>query len=290
MTSNRMPGGHGQVVRFVTLLLVSVAPAFCATINAAEPAKRIAALAPSITELVYAAGAGKSLIAVSAFSDYPEAAKQLPQVADFAGINLEALLQLKPDLVLVWDSGTRPADIARLRDLRIRTESIRIGSFDDVPAAIRRIGEFAGTPETANAAAEKFVLRAKELADKNRGKTKVSVFFEIGRSPLLTINGNHFISQVLSICGGVNVFASASQQVFQPSRETLLQLDPQVVMRGATAHGNRNRDDGIYHGLAAYRRGQMLSVNADHILRPGPRLVDAAAEVCDLLDGVRAAK
>ena len=290
MTANSVAGRHGHVFRFVTLLLVAASLTSAATVKAAEPAKRIAALAPSVTELIYAAGAGKSLVAVSAFSDYPEAAKQLPQVADFAGISIEALIQLKPDLVLVWESGTRPADIARLRDLRIRTESIRIDTFDDVPTAIRRIGEFAGTPETANAAAEKFVLRAKELADKNRGKPKVSVFFEIGRSPLLTINGHHFITQVLSICGGVNVFASASQQVFQPSRETLLQIDPQVVMRGASPHGNRDRDDGLYQGLAAYRRGQILSVNADHILRPGPRLIDAAAEVCDLLDGVRAAK
>jgi iron complex transport system substrate-binding protein len=290
MTANSVARRHGHVFRFVTLLLVAASLTGAATVKAAEPAKRIAALAPSVTELIYAAGAAKSLVAVSAFSDYPEAAKQLPQVADFAGISIEALIQLKPDLVLVWESGTRPADIARLRDLRIRTESIRIDTFDDVPTAIRRIGEFAGTPETANAAAEKFVLRAKELAEKNRGKPKVSVFFEIGRSPLLTINGHHFITQVLSICGGVNVFASASQQVFQPSRETLLQIDPQVVMRGASPHGNRDRDDGLYQGLAAYRRGQILSVNADHILRPGPRLIDAAAEVCDLLDGVRAAK
>jgi iron complex transport system substrate-binding protein len=290
MTANSVARRHGHVFRFVTLLLVAASLTGAATVKAAEPAKRIAALAPSVTELIYAAGAAKSLVAVSAFSDYPEAAKQLPQVADFAGISIEALIQLKPDLVLVWESGTRPADIARLRDLRIRTESIRIDTFDDVPTAIRRIGEFAGTPETANAAAEKFVLRAKELADKNRGKPKVSVFFEIGRSPLLTINGHHFITQVLSICGGVNVFASASQQVFQPSRETLLQIDPQVVMRGASPHGNRDRDDGLYQGLAAYRRGQILSVNADPILRPGPRLIDAAAEVCDLLDGVRAAK
>ncbi|MCA3029532.1 MAG: cobalamin-binding protein [Rhodocyclaceae bacterium] len=290
MTSRRAAGRHGYVLASVRPLFVAAALASGAAIYAAEPAKRIAALAPSITELVYAAGAGKSLVAVSAFSDYPEAARQLPQVADFAGINLEALIRLKPDLVLVWESGTRQADIARLRSLQIRTESIRIDTFDDVPKAIRRLGEFAGTTETAYAAAEKFVLRAKELADKNRGKPKVSVFFEIGRSPLLTINGHHFITQVLSICGGVNVFASASQQVFQPSHETLLQIDPQVVMRGASPHGNRDRDDGLYQGFAAYRRGQILSVNADHILRPGPRLIDAAADVCDVLDGVRAAK
>jgi ABC-type Fe3+-hydroxamate transport system substrate-binding protein len=95
---------------------------------------------------------------------------------------------------------------------------------------------------------------------------------------------------VLSICGGVNVFASATPQVFQPSRETLLQLDPQVVLLGENLQSKRVRDETIYQGLAAYRRGQMLSVNADHILRPGPRLLDAAIEVCDVLDGVRAAK
>jgi iron complex transport system substrate-binding protein len=290
MTSRGAAGKYRYVFASVRLLFVAAALASGAAINAAEPAKRIAALAPSVSELVYAAGAGKSLVAVSAFSDYPEAARQLPQVADFAGINLEALIRLKPDLVLVWESGTRQADIARLRSLQIRTESIRIDTFDDIPAAIRRIGEFAGTTETANAAAGKFFSRAKELATRTQNKPSVTVFFEIGRSPLLTINGNHFISRVLSICGGVNVFASAAPQVFKPERETLLQLDPQVILRGATPQSNRFRDDGIYQGLAAHHRGQILSVNADHILRPGPRLIEAATEVCDLLDGVRAAQ
>jgi iron complex transport system substrate-binding protein len=272
------------------LLLVAAALTCFAKTEAVEPAKRIAALAPSITELVYAAGAERSLIAASAFSDYPEAAKRLPQVADFAGINIEALIRLKPDLVLVWESGTRPSDIARLRELRIRTESIRIDTFDDVPTAIRRIGELAGTPEKANAVAEKFALRSNELAEINQSKPRVRVFFEIGRAPLLTINGNHFISQVLSICGGVNVFASASGPVFQPSRETLLQLDPQVILRGANPQSNHIPDNDLYQGLAAHRRGQVKDVNADQILRPGPRLIDAAAEVCRLLDGVRATR
>ncbi|MBC7623960.1 MAG: cobalamin-binding protein [Aeromicrobium sp.] len=258
-------------------------------VAAAEAVKRIAALAPSLTELVYAAGAGRNLVAVSAFSDYPEAAKRLPQVADFAGVNLEALIRLKPDLVLVWESGTRPSDIARLRDLQIRTESIRINTFDDVPAAIRRIGELAGTVELANAAAEQFVSRAKTLVANNQRKPAVTVFFEIGRTPLMTINGSHFISRVLSICGGVNVFANAATQVFQPSREVLLQLDPQVILLGASQQKRVGRDDAIYQGLAAYRRGKLLSISADHILRPGPRLLDAAAEVCNVLDGIRAA-
>jgi iron complex transport system substrate-binding protein len=272
------------------LLLIAAGLQYGVTLAAAEPAKRIAALAPSVTELVYASGAGKRLVAVSAFSDYPEAAKQLPQVADSAGINLEALIRLKPDLVLVWESGTHLADIARLRSLQIRVESIRIDTLEDIPSAIRRIGEFAGTMEIANAAAEKFVLRANELAASSKNKSSVTVFFEIGRMPLLTINGNHFISRVLSICRGVNIFASATPEVFQPSLETLLQLNPQVVLRGANPQSNRVHDDRIYQGLAAFRRGQIFSVNADLILRPGPRLIDAAAQVCGVLDGARTAK
>jgi ABC-type Fe3+-hydroxamate transport system substrate-binding protein len=258
--------------------------------NSASAAKRIVSLAPSLTELVFAAGASKHLVAVSAFSDFPEEAKRLPQVADYAGINIEALVALKPDLVLVWDSGTRAADVARLREFRIRAEVIRVASLADVSTAIRRIGVLAGTSATAEAAATAFATRIARLDSAQQRKRRVTVFFEISPAPLTTINHEHVISQVISACGGQNVFASASALVFQPSREQLLQQNPDVILRSASTVSPRKPDESVYEGLAAKQRGQIYTVNADHILRPGPRLADAAEQVCHLLDQARHAK
>ncbi len=251
-------------------------------------AARIASLAPSLTELVYEAGAGERLVAVSAFSDFPAAAKKLPQVSDFAGINIEALLVLKPDLVLVWESGTRPADISKLKQFGIRTESIKITTLEDVPLALRRIGTLAGTTDIADRAAAGFTSRIDGLKSGNAGKSRLKVFFEIGRAPLTTINGQHVISQVIALCGGTNVFADAPSLVSQPPREELVKRDPEVILRGQSTNGSRAKDDSIYDGIRAGKRGWVLSVNADHILRPGPRLADAAQQVCGEFDRVRA--
>jgi ABC-type Fe3+-hydroxamate transport system substrate-binding protein len=253
-----------------------------------KAASRIAALAPSLTELVYAAGAGDSLIAVSAFSDFPEAAKKLPQVSDFAGINIEALLVLKPDLVLVWDSGTRPADIARLKQFGIRTESIRVATLEDVPMALRRIGALAGTASVADRAAVTFSTRIEALKKANLGKPRLTVFFEIGQSPLMTINSDHVISEVIALCGGANVFSDAPSLVFQPSREELIKRDPQVILRAESLTGSHALKGGIYDGLTAYGRGWLLPVSADDILRPGPRLANAVGQVCQGFDRLRA--
>ena len=132
---------------FATLpVIAAVALVAVLPVTAGETAvpKRIVSLAPSLTELVYAAGAGDQLVAVSAFSDFPPEAKRLPQVSDASGIAWESLLAQKPDLVLAWQDGTRPADIARLQSLKIDVAILTIRTLDDVPIALRKIGALTG--------------------------------------------------------------------------------------------------------------------------------------------------
>ncbi len=250
---------------------------------------RIVTVAPSLTELVYAAGAGNKLVAVSAYSDFPASAKQLPQVADFSGINIEALLARRPDLVLVWTSGTREADITRLSKLGIRVEAIGVNQLTDVPKALRRIGELAGTTMVAEAAAQEFETRLNVLKNKYRDSKKISAFFEISRTPLMTIGGTHFISEVMTLCGATNVFANIDQVTFTPSRESLLVKSPRIILHGAasTEAQKTKRDNAIYAGLSAVTREHIFGIEADHILRPGPRLIDAAEAMCKVVDGVR---
>ena len=249
-------------------------------------AKRIAALAPSLTELVFAAGAGERLVAVSAYSDYPEAAKRLPQAADGNGVRLEALAALQPDLVLVWGSGTREADVVRMRSLGMRVEAIEVRLLTDVGSALRRIAALTGTTQAGEAAARTFERRLQVLTASRRmrgttgGAEGPRVFFEISAMPLLTVGGGHFISEVLALCGFRNVFADQQQPVFEPSRESLLRLAPQYVFypRGRQGRGAGSFDH--YHGTPAAQAGRFIGIEADHILRPGPRLIDAAETVC----------
>ncbi|MEI6738496.1 MAG: ABC transporter substrate-binding protein, partial [Pseudomonadota bacterium] len=226
----------------------------------------------------------------SAFSDYPAAATKLPHVADASGVNIEALLVEKPDLVLVWPNGTSEADIVRLKMLGIRTEAIGIFTLADVANALRRIGQLADTSKTADFAADQFELRRRMLQNKYAHAKKVPTFFEISHAPLMTINGLHFISQVISLCGGANIFADVRQLVFQPSREMLLIKSPQVIFFGANKLAGKSamlRDAALYAGLNAAQQGNIFALEADLILRPGPRLIDAAEEACGILETIR---
>ena len=254
-------------------------------------ARRVVTLTPSLTELAYAAGAQQQLVGVSAYSDFPEAAKDKPQVADAAGISFEALLALKPDLVLAWKGGTRPADIARLESLGINVFVIEIHTLADVPRAIRTIGKLTGRAKLADGperAAAIFESKLSMLEMAKKGKTPVRVFFEISRMPLMTVNGQHFIAETMKLCGGDNVFSDMAQMVIEPSREELLKRGADVILRPASILKDVKRDQALYAGMEAYSSGRIYALNADWILRPGPRVLLAAEEICTALDRVRA--
>lgn len=253
-------------------------------------AKRIVTLAPALTELVYAANAGDKLVGVSAYSDYPDAAKRKPQVVDAAGISFEALLALKPDLVLAWKGGTRPADIARLESFGINVFVIDIRLPADIARALRTIGKLTGSPSPTDApekVAANFEEKLERLRLANKDKRPIRFFFEISQLPLMTINGPHFISETAKLCGGVNVFADAAQTVVEPSRETLLQRGADAILRPTSINRDVTRDIALYAGIAAHREGRVYALTPDWILRPGPRVLLAAEEICLALDQAR---
>ncbi len=252
------------------------------------PAVRVVALAPSLTELVFAAGAGDKLIAVSDYSDYPESARKLPVVASAAGISWESVIAMKPDLVLAWKGGTRPADIARLNSLGVNVFSIEIRRLDDVADALRAIGKLVGRPDPANDAARSFLKELASLRDGNVGKPVVRTFMQISAKPLMTINRDHVISEMIVLCGGVNVFADAPTLVSEPSREELFARKPDAILYGSSKTGAKSANPALYADLPAARAGRMQGVTADHVFRPGPRLLMATAEICGALDRVRA--
>ena len=254
------------------------------------PARRVVTLAPSLTELVYAAGAEEQLVGVSAYSDYPEMAKQKPQVADATGVSFEALLALKPDLVLAWKDGTRPADIARLESLGVNVFVLEIRSLGDVPNAVRTIGKLTGrsaSDETPERFATVFESTQEQLRMAGKGKSAVRVFFEISQMPLMTVNGKHLISETIRLCGGENVFSDVLQMVIEPSREELLRRGADAILRPASIRQDETRDRTLYAGLDAYRSGRIYPLNGDWILRPGPRILLAAGQVCAALDRAR---
>jgi iron complex transport system substrate-binding protein len=259
------------------------------TLNLSAPAARIVALAPSITELVYAAGAGARVAAVPRFSDYPAEAAALPQIGDASSIDVERVLSLMPDLIIGWKSGNRASDIARLERLGFKLFVIEPAALADVPRVLRAIGVLAATAAKAEAVARAFEDGVQALRVRYAGAAKVRVFYEIWHQPLMTVNNRHMISDVIRLCGGENIFSELPVLTPVVSLEDVIARRPEVVLGGGSAVSAEELAAlwRQHARLAGLRGLPALRIDPDAIQRQTPRVLEGAQQVCEHLDSVR---
>jgi iron complex transport system substrate-binding protein len=269
-------------------LVIACALAATAPAVGAATQPRVVSLAPNLTELAYAAGAGSTLVGTVEYSDYPDAARQLPRVGDAWRVDPERVLELRPDLVLAWPSGTPVDTVSRLESLGLRVVSIPTFRLEDVSTALRTIGRIAGTSAIADASAAAFDARIRRLRAAHAGAPTVSVFIEIDDEPLYTVNGRHIISEVVQLCGGRNVFAELPQLAPPVSLEAVLARDPQVILSTDDTIADPQALWRRWPRIAAVRDGSIYSMSSDTLTRATPRLADGAREVCAALDEARA--
>jgi iron complex transport system substrate-binding protein len=253
----------------------------------ADQRLRIVSLAPSLTELAYAAGAGDAMVGSVEYSDYPEAARALPRVGDAWSVDAEAVLALRPDLVFSWPSGTPEGTVARLRSLGVQVVEIPTFRLADVATALRSIGRIAGTEAVAEGAARRYEIEIRDLRASHAGTRRLAVFVEIDDQPLYTVNGRHVISEVLELCGGGNVFADLPQLAPQVAIEAVLARDPEVILSTDDTIGDPAALWRRWGGMKAVKAGSIYSMSSDTLTRSTPRLAIGAAEVCAALDDAR---
>jgi len=254
-----------------------------------SPARRIVTLAPHLTELAYAAGAGERLIAVSRYSDFPPEAKKLPQIGDAARFDAERLLALKPDLLLGWKSGNPQGEIARLERLGLRVFVTEIERLPDIARVLRVVGTLAGS-ENGTRAAQNFASEIDALRNRYAALSPVRVFYEIWPRPLLTVNGAHIISDVIALCGGRNVFAHLPALTPSVSEEAVIAAAPDLVAGGDSASGARVFETRWENqAIQQLRRLPRRHVAPDDIQRATPRIIYGARAVCAHLEEARRA-
>jgi iron complex transport system substrate-binding protein len=252
-----------------------------------HPAQRIVTLAPFLTELAFSAGAGARVVGVSAFSDYPPEAARLPQVATAAGLSLESLAALHPDLVLAWKDGVRPEDVALVSRMGAAVFVADGRTLADVPRILLAIGALAGVDSAPAASAfeEKLARVRAEYAKRPR----VDVFLEIWSHPLTTISGRHFMNEALGICRAKNVFEDLPGVAPEVSWEELYRLDPPVIVGvgSALTEAGFRAEWRARPTLRAVREGRLVFVPPDRLQRPTARTPDGIAELCAALDRAR---
>lgn len=288
-----------KIVLFLALTVALLAPASGAglelrddagnPVRLAAPAKRIVALAPHVAENLFAAGAGDRVVATVEYADYPPAARKLPRVGNYARFDLEAIAALKPDLVVAWETGNPKAQVDKLRALGIPVFLSQPNRIDDVPGQLELMGRLAGTSAIADAEAAEFRRRLAALRAAQAGKPAVRVFYQIWKSPLMTVGGPQIISDMIALCGGENVFAGIAQMSPTVSLEAVLAADPEAIVASGMSDARPDWLDDWkqWTRLTAVRRGNLFFVNPDIMQRHTPRILDGAAQLCDRLDAAR---
>jgi len=256
------------------------------TVVLSQPASRIISLAPDICEMIFAVGAGDKLVGVVSYSDYPTQAKHIERIGDANGFNLERIAMLKPDLIIAWHSGNPKDAIEKLKRLGFPVFEIEPRTVGDIANAMRRFAKLTSTQSTAEPFIVDFEQQFKQLKSQYQGKKKVSVFYEIWNQPLMTINGEHLISEVISICGGDNVFANMSGLAPTVAIEPVLLANPDAIIAGDNMRGKLN-DWSIWKNLTAVHYQNMFLVNWDYINRHSPRIVKGIKQVCEALEQAR---
>ena len=279
------PGGLALAI--LLPVLASCTPAGPAAAPDDVRYERIVSLAPNLTELVFAAGAGDRLVGVSAYSDYPPAAGQLPVVGDAFTIDRERLALIAPDALFVWKSGTPAHTVDELRAAGFTVEVLKTQGLADIAATLRRIGHLTGKVETAARTADDFLAAIEALERKYADRPAITVFYQVSKRPLFTINGRHFVGELITLCGGRNVFADLEELAPTIDVEAVVARNPEVMLASTDGGAEAFDEWSRWPALAANRYGNHFRIPADEIGRATPRLIVAAEAMCEALDVAR---
>jgi iron complex transport system substrate-binding protein len=253
-----------------------------------RPARRIISLAPHITELLFSAGAGDAVVGVTEYSDYPAAAKSITRVGGGGSLDLERIIALQPDLVVAWQSGNPNGQVKRLQSLGLTVFMSEPRRLEDVPDTLLRLGRLSGTDAVAAAGANDFNRHYGQLKKRYAQRRAVTVFYQVWEQPLMTVNGEHLISDVIRLCGGRNIFDTLPSLAPQIDVESVLAGDPEVIIIGA--------DEKNSSLLAAWQRwpklsavshGHVYAIQRELLVRHSMRILEGAEELCVMLENAR---
>jgi iron complex transport system substrate-binding protein len=258
-------------------------------VTLARPAQRVISMAPHVTELLFAAGAGERVVGAMNFSDYPPQARSIPPIGSNSQLDVERVVALAPDLLIVWQSGNTARQVSQLARLGIPVFYSEPRRLDQVADSLLRLGRLLGAEARAQAAATAYRARIAALAARYARRPPVRVFYQVWDRPLYTLNGEQIVSDAIRLCGGQNIFAGLRVVAPEVSVEAVLEQDPEAIVSG-NQHDPADRGLSMwksYPALTAVRRGNLFTIDDELLTRPGPRLAEGAARLCEKLELAR---
>jgi len=258
-------------------------------LTVAAPPLRIASLAPNVTAMLFAAGAGAQVVATTQYSTEPPAAAGIPRIGDANAIDLERLVALRPDVIVAWPGGESPAEVARIVRLGIPIYRERVGTLAELPASVRRLGVLAGTQHAADREADALDARIDALQRRYASAKPVTVLLQVWSRPVYTVGGPHLLTDALRLCGARNVFGDLPELAPPVSAESVIARNPQIII----AVGPRRESASWlaewrrFPGLRAVAAGNLLALPDQRLTRMGPEVLDATEALCRAIQTAR---
>lgn len=254
-----------------------------------RPAQRIVSMAPHLTEILFAVGAGERVVGAVQYSDYPAQAKKLPRIGGYQQVDLEKLVGLRPDLVVAWQSGNNSGQIAQLKQLGFHVYLSEPRRITDVASSMERIAALAGGGEQAARSVRDFRNRHARLQAQYARLPPVRTFYEVWNRPLMSVNSAHLIGDVMTLCGAQNIFADLPVLTPTLSEEAVLVADPEVIIASGMDEARPEWLDEWrrWPRMKAVRAGHLYFVPPDILQRHSPRILDGAEQLCMLVDRAR---
>jgi iron complex transport system substrate-binding protein len=269
--------------------LLPVVLFFAGSAFAAAPPRRIITLAPNMTEIVYALGLGENVVGVTTFCDYPEDAKKKPKVGGMSNPSLEAVVSLKPDLVVMTTDGNPKEFQERLGSLRIRTYVFEARRLNELPKGIRDLGRALGIPERGESLARGIEQGLRQASGRWNGKDKPhrKVLFIVWPEPLIVAGPNTVIDDAFALLGQANVAAAAKTEYPKYSLEEVIRQAPDVLFIGKSMGMDMREVSGgaldRMQSVPAVRNGNVFFLS-DRLLRLGPRVLKGIEEMATDLE------
>jgi iron complex transport system substrate-binding protein len=259
------------------------------TITLQRPAQRIVSMSPHVTELLFAAGAGKHIVGAVSYSDYPEEAKKILRIGDNRQIDVEKVISLRPDLIVLWVHGSSLRQVDQLKSLGIPLFYSEPKKLVDIPNSLVRLGKLLGTEKIAQQTAAELQHDLDALSQRYANRSPVTVFYQVWDKPLYTLNGKHIVSDAIRLCGGVNIFDRMALTAPSVGIESVLQENPETII--GTAEKSPS-DGGVqmwrrYPTMTAVKRDNLFTVDGNLMNRAGPRMIAGTATLCEKLELAR---
>lgn len=252
------------------------------TLALRTPPQRIVSLNPATTELFFAIGAGDRLVGRTHFDRYPVEAQKVPDLGNAIQPNVEAVLGTQPDLVTLYASASNRDAAARLRAAGVPTLTLRIDHIADFQRAVPVLGRVVGDTVRAKVVVDSVTRTLDRVRAAMRGVHRPTAFWKAWDSPVIAIGGGSFLSELVDIAGGRNIYGDDPRPSFDVTIEDVVRRDPDVVLAGPES-GARMRAEPAWRALRAVREGRVLIIDTMLVGRPGVRLGEAAVSLARLL-------